>query len=106
MSLRSPTDNEKCNPTTHSITLQTLTSIQTSPVEGEGSAPPLDGEDTRGVQQTAKPQRRSTSVSIHRVTKNHKFVRSSPVPSNPYCAVSAPRPVFARWLLVDRREPR
>jgi len=40
MSLRSPTDNENGIPP-HSITLQTLTPIQTSPVEGEGSAPPV-----------------------------------------------------------------
>ena len=55
MSLRSPAENEKWNPTTQ-LTLQKLTPIQTSPVEGEGSAPPLDGEDTGGVLRTATPR--------------------------------------------------
>ena len=67
MILRSPTGDENGN-SQHSISLDTLTPIQPSPVEGEGSAPPLDGVDTGGVTKHQPHFRRSFPLTAVQLT--------------------------------------
>jgi hypothetical protein len=102
MSLRPPAGDENGR-SCHSINRETLTPIQPSPVEGEGSTPPLDGEDTGGVQQLPATYFQR-SAEGHEESFSRKGAKGVCCLFEPfdYRSGQAPREIFLRSLAFAR----